>query len=216
MVEPNICDICGAPNALIRTITHKDQVVNELSGFTCEYCIEANVENTFVANLIEKLETNDELRKELAERFRQMRLNQKGIFIANYGTGVEREKCELCGQNYAYLCTVEDYKDDGDVEVLDEISGWFCADCITMGREKTCFENRIRDLIQFRIVCDNPTLAAGHFKEMADKAMEYADRTVRMGVARKNYTGIPVKTAIMTAEPGEKCICCEDECDHCE
>ena len=207
----NHCDICGAPDAMIRTITRENRIIDELSGFTCEGCMSDNTEHDFVADLSDKLETNTRLRTVLAERFRMIRMKEKGLFISSYGTGIEHEKCEICEQSYSYLCVVEDHKDNGDIKVLDEVSGWFCADCITMGREKTCLEDRVRDLVVFNIVCDNSQLSAGRYKDIADQALDYARRTVRMGKARELYTGVPVKTLIMSAIKGQKCCsCCGD------
>jgi hypothetical protein len=207
------CDICGAPSAAIRTITLDGEIINELSGFSCDSCMGQEEEQEYVEELDEKLEKDEDLRKQLYDRFNTIRFNEKSIFISRYGVGESNEKCELCSKRNAYLCIVEKQHTDGSRDILDELTGWYCIDCITTGIEESHTENELKKLVFFHAVCENPILGLGRFPQLEKQAKEYSMRTSRMRKARDKYTGIPIKTLLMIATQGQKCSCCGEICD---
>ena len=230
MMKKNICDICGAPNALLRTITNPELgIIDELSGFTCQECIDADKEYDYLKSLVNELDSDDELRDQLIARFETVRLEQKGFFISNYGLGIKGKRCEVCENEISYLCIVEDHYPDGRVEMLDEISMWCCVDCISTGRQKTRMENEFRELMSFRIECDdvktkldkfmeilNPTRKQrNEFMELVERLQElieeeniYDAKSKVMKKERLVYKNVPIKTIIKTVEAGERCFCC--------
>ena len=226
----NICDICGAPHALLRTFTDDDDViVDSLSGFTCQGCL--NIEEDYVEKLADKLNGNQKLRDQLAERFQRIRQDGKAHFIGNHGLGVKHEKCEICGQGHSYLCIVEDHF-EGHVEMWDEIAGWFCADCITTGIQQTHVAKAIRELRLFWEECDDVKAryttymttayyidaaakqdSSNNFMSAIKRGIEleeqesvYKKKAERMEKARIAYEGTPLKTIIKTAEEGKPCF----------
>ena len=231
--DTRVCDICGAADAMIRTMSTPDEgIINELSGYTCQKCLDEEKEEPYICDLMDELETNKRLKKLLYDRFAQIRMQQKGMFISDHGLGVKGERCEICGANTSYLCIVEDHYPNNRIEMLDELSMWCCADCISMGRQKTRMENEFIAFMHFRIqmnaiyeklkACANNTelndieLTPEILDDMVNQESDYEAIARVMEKARFSYTGVPVKTIIKTAEKGERCFCCGEICgkDH--
>lgn len=207
----NICDICGAPHALLRTFTDDDVIVDALSGYTCQECLD--IEEDYVEKLADKLNENQKLRDQLAERFQRIRQDGKAHFIGNHGLGVKHEKCEICGQGHSYLCIVEDHF-EGHVEMLDEIAGWFCADCITTGIQRTHTNKVLHELMLFWKDTDEAkqeSLNKSAFKqgnELGVQEAVYNRKAECMEKARLAYEGTPVKVVIKTGGEGDTCSFC--------
>lgn len=273
-----ICEICGAPDAIVRNFEHpKYGKIEWLQGSICKKCLDAGKEPDYVKKILEtKFEEaneydtlNNELEKLykrtdgypdaedvkkltdrldelvksenerhlLAEWFLKTRMENKLEFISKYGQGVKEEKCEICDNDNAYLCIVEDYF-EGKKAVLDELSFWACSDCICKGAKETYFGNALLEFLMFKGVCrefkDNIDLYISvkgtsqlteeerknltstiieQFLEMSLLATVYCKKDKLMKRARLAYKGIPVKTVIMTGKVGEGCgkdLKCED------
>jgi hypothetical protein len=230
--EENNCDICGAPHALLGTITNDDGIiVDELSGFICHECLD--VEDDYVEKLVDELNGNQKLKGQFAERFKKIRLKNKADFIGKYGLGVKHEKCEICGQDNSYLCVVEDHF-KGHVEMWDELAGWFCADCITTGIHQTHMYKVLYEFSQFRKDCNDVKAryktymtmpcyvdeaakqeASSNFESAIKRGIEleeqesvYKRKAESMEKARLAYEGTPVKIVIRTAKEGDLCSLC--------
>jgi ribosomal protein S14 len=277
--EENRCDICGAPDAIIRTFEHPEYgIIDWLSGFTCQKCLDADKEhehvnkmweiknaedreyNTLAEELeklynrtngnpdaedveritirLDELDKNQEVRDQLAKRFQRVRLGDKAYFICTHGQGVKHEKCEVCGQGNSFLCIVED-QFESHVEMLDEIAGWFCLDCITTGIQDTHTGKALRELLIFRNDCENVKekyqffMSRGksqltkremkeclsifkHGKELEKQEALYKRKAESMKKTRLEYMDIPLKTVIKTAGAGDPCFLCGKTCgkDH--
>lgn len=197
------------------------------------------VEEEIIKNRLEELEKNQEVRDKLKERFQRVRLSRKVCLISKYGQGVNHD-CNICGHDNSYLCIVEGHG-DGNVKMLDEIAGYFCADCITTGRLRTYMSKALREYIQFRKEREDIYVKKTTFRNKpcyTDEAIQeslngftpifqignklevqetvYKRNAELMEKARLTYEGTPVKIVIRTARESDTCALCGRVCgqDH--
>jgi hypothetical protein len=68
----NNCDVCGAANAQIRTITREGCVVNWLSGYTCKECIDVGKERDYVQKMWDTKIAEDNEYNTLVSKLREL------------------------------------------------------------------------------------------------------------------------------------------------
>jgi hypothetical protein len=159
------CDLCGTPTAQIRTITRNNVIDNALSGFTCQDCLDA--EEDYVEKLEDELNNNPKLRDQRAEQFQRIRLGEKADFICKYGPGVKHINCKICGQGFSYQIVVEDHFPD-HIIIRDEISNFFCSDCIVNGSMQTHVTESLLKLLQFRKASEDVKKKYEFFKSLSE------------------------------------------------
>ena len=86
------------------------------------------------------------VKKILSDRRRTTTSKNKAEFIEEYGLGLEHVSCEICGQSSSYLFIVENHL-ESPIEILFEISGWFCADCLATGMQEKYTKEALHELI---------------------------------------------------------------------
>jgi hypothetical protein len=179
---------------------------------------------------LDVLVKSENKRHQLAVWLMETRMENKLEFISKYGQGVKEEKCEICGDDNAYICIIEDYF-EGKKAILDALSFWACSDCICKGAQETYFGNALLEFLMFKGVCrefkENIDLYMSvkgtsqlteeerknftstiieKFLEMNLLAAVYSKRDKLMKKARLAYKGIPVKTEIMTSKVDDRCF----------
>jgi hypothetical protein len=221
-----VCDICGKVTSNVRIVVGGDfQAVDELCGFTCKECYDK--EETYMDSLVTALNNQPDLIDKYAKKFQKVRIKMKGALIANYGLVDDTKKCSLCKKHGAYLCVVENDEPNITVKSLDELSDWYCIDCVSLNNHYNDIEEKFLDYIMFKETLDElmskvrddtfseHKMSAADAKVLRDdirKMMvigtKYKTHAEVMEKARRAYLNVPLKIIIRAAEEGEVCSIC--------
>jgi hypothetical protein len=152
----------------------------------------------------------------------------KAGFIEEYGLGLKHVSCEICGQNSSYLFIVENHLED-PMEILLEISGWFCADCLATGMQEKYTKEAFHKLIHVRKRIDeikardmgflitpssskkvkqdnfSSYLSAIDYDLLAQEVV-YSTRAKCINESILAYEGTPVKIVIEKDSGGDPCF----------